>query len=49
MNDLIKEQLFENFTVFISNVFPESSGLTINFGFHHSSGYKMMNVSQGSI
>ncbi|XP_019857993.1 PREDICTED: uncharacterized protein LOC109586260 [Amphimedon queenslandica] len=30
INDTISEQLFENFTVFISDVFPESSGLTIN-------------------
>ncbi|XP_019862805.1 PREDICTED: uncharacterized protein LOC109591525, partial [Amphimedon queenslandica] len=30
MNDLISEPLFENFTVFISGIFPENSALTID-------------------
>uniref|UniRef100_A0A1X7TSN7 Calx-beta domain-containing protein n=1 Tax=Amphimedon queenslandica TaxID=400682 RepID=A0A1X7TSN7_AMPQE len=30
MNDVIREPLFENFTVLITSVFPENSGLTVN-------------------
>ena len=30
MNDLIREELFENFTVSISSIFPENSRLTVD-------------------
>uniref|UniRef100_A0A1X7TCU3 Calx-beta domain-containing protein n=1 Tax=Amphimedon queenslandica TaxID=400682 RepID=A0A1X7TCU3_AMPQE len=30
MNDFIREQLFENFTVAISSIYPENNGLTID-------------------